>query len=92
MGQSNGRSVTFRAQWGKVNEKMYVSNLHGMDRVSGIDHTFVVWWSVERACKPNVDQILVVYKYVDVFPEDLSGLPPSCELDFMTELIPIPSQ
>lgn len=43
---------------------------------------------MEGACRPSVDQILIMCKYVDVFSEDLSGLPPSHEIDFMIEFIP----
>lgn len=36
---------------------------------------------------PSVDQILVVYKYVDVFLEDLLGLPPNREFEFTIKLV-----
>ncbi|KAL9268695.1 Transposon Ty3-G Gag-Pol polyprotein-like protein [Drosera capensis] len=38
--------------------------------------------------KLNVDDIPVVRDYPDVFPDELSGLPPTRELDFNIELVP----
>ncbi|KAA3479742.1 Gag-Pol polyprotein [Gossypium australe] len=36
----------------------------------------------------NLDQLLVVNEFIDAFPEELSSLPPDCEVEFMTNLVP----
>ena len=38
--------------------------------------------------KLKVEDIPVLREYVDVFPEEISGLPPKRELDFTIELVP----
>jgi hypothetical protein len=32
--------------------------------------------------------IRTVYKFLDVFLEELSGMPPDCEIEFVIELVP----
>ena len=36
--------------------------------------------------RPDLDLLRVVYKYVDVFPDELHGLPPQRVVDFGIEL------
>ncbi|GJX98145.1 putative reverse transcriptase domain-containing protein [Tanacetum coccineum] len=38
--------------------------------------------------EPKLEDIPVVREFLGVFPEDLSGLPPSCEVEFRIDLIP----
>ena len=40
----------------------------------------------EKPVKKMVDQVLVVCEFPDVFPEEISSLPPSKEIDFIIEL------
>ena len=35
-----------------------------------------------------VDEILVVREFLDVFPDDIAGLPPEREVEFIIDLIP----
>jgi hypothetical protein len=35
-----------------------------------------------------LEEILVVQKYPDVFPEELSGMPPDRDIEFLIELLP----
>ena len=37
---------------------------------------------------PNLTSIPVVYEFLDIFPEDLPGLPPNKEVEFSIELEP----
>ena len=37
---------------------------------------------------PNLASISMVYEFLDVFPEDLSGLPPDRDVEFAIELEP----
>jgi hypothetical protein len=37
---------------------------------------------------PTLDQVSVVCEYLDVFPEELPGMPPDRDIEFMIELIP----
>jgi hypothetical protein len=34
------------------------------------------------------EEIGVVQEYLDIFPEDLSGIPPDCDIEFLIELLP----
>jgi hypothetical protein len=34
-----------------------------------------------------LDEILVVEEYLDVFPEELSGMPPDRDIEFLIELL-----
>ena len=36
----------------------------------------------------NIEKILVVRDYPDVFPDELPGMPPKCEVEFRIDLIP----
>jgi hypothetical protein len=35
-----------------------------------------------------LEEIRVVQEYPDVFPEDLPGMPPDCDIKFIIELLP----
>jgi hypothetical protein len=35
-----------------------------------------------------LEEILVVQEYPDVFAEELSGMPPDCDIEFLIELLP----
>jgi hypothetical protein len=37
---------------------------------------------------PTLDQVLVVCEYPDVYPEELPGMPPDQDIEFIIELIP----
>ena len=37
---------------------------------------------------PPVESVPVVRDFIDVFPTDLPGLPPECDIDFPIELEP----
>jgi hypothetical protein len=36
----------------------------------------------------TLEEILVVQEYPDVFLEELSGMPPDCDIEFLIELLP----
>jgi hypothetical protein len=36
----------------------------------------------------SLDEIGIVREYPDVFPEELPGMPPDCDIEFMIELLP----
>jgi hypothetical protein len=42
----------------------------------------------QSVSKPTLDQIRVVCRYPDVFPDDLPGMPPDWDIEFIIELIP----
>jgi hypothetical protein len=35
-----------------------------------------------------LEEITVVQEYPDVFPEELSGMQPDCDIEFLIELLP----
>jgi hypothetical protein len=36
----------------------------------------------------TLEEILVVQEYLDVFPKELSGMPPDHDIEFLIELLP----
>ena len=48
--------------------------------------TCVVDTTIEKKSKP--EDIAVVNEFIDVFPEDLLGLPPDREIEFVIDLLP----
>ena len=36
----------------------------------------------------TMDKTKVVYEFLDVFPDDLSGMPPDHDIEFIIELLP----
>ena len=38
--------------------------------------------------KPRFEDILILQDFADVFPEEISGLPPKSDMDFTIELVP----
>ncbi|GJU00856.1 putative reverse transcriptase domain-containing protein [Tanacetum coccineum] len=57
--------------------------VHG-ERALGLDKTLMN----VNVGEPKMNEILIVRDFVDVFPEDLSGLPPQREVEFRINLIP----
>ena len=41
-----------------------------------------------RDSESKLDQLPVVSEFADVFPEELSGLPPDREVEFVIDLVP----
>jgi hypothetical protein len=37
---------------------------------------------------PTLDQVPVVCEYLEVFPEELPGMPPDRDIEFIIELVP----
>ncbi|GJR87409.1 hypothetical protein Tco_0211420 [Tanacetum coccineum] len=76
-----------------VSEPLVIENfdmLVGMDRLSKrkfviVCHEKVVEIPLED--EPKVGDISVVRDFVDVFPEDLSGLPPQQQVEFRIDLV-----
>ena len=61
---------------------MYKSRCHG--QLAG----WLASLTLEDEVRPNLDLPRVVYEYEDVFPDELSGLPPQRVVDFGIELHP----
>ncbi|KAK9167057.1 hypothetical protein Scep_002248 [Stephania cephalantha] len=55
---------------------------------SGEMETLVSVYTVTKSHGPKLEEISVVCEFPDVFPEDLPGLPPPREIDFIIELVP----
>ena len=49
---------------------------------------YVVYLNQNEESKTNIDDVPVVRKYKDVFPETLPGLPPDRQLEFTIDLEP----
>src|ERR1044072_1705589 len=50
--------------------------------------SYVLLTSVEDKKEFDVSRILVVRDFLDVFPEEVSGLPPVREVEFSIDLVP----
>ena len=47
-----------------------------------------MFFSVQAKAEVRLDDIPVVQEFPDVFPDDISGLPPEREVEFSIELVP----
>jgi hypothetical protein len=43
---------------------------------------------VNRLKADSIEDIRVVCEYLDVFPDDLPGMPPECDIEFIIDLLP----
>jgi hypothetical protein len=64
----------------KFNETLnkWRKNKHGASKIMDTLETY----------QPTLDQVPVVCEYPDVFPEELPGMPPDRDIEFIIELIP----
>ncbi|KAL5554147.1 hypothetical protein UlMin_041548 [Ulmus minor] len=80
------RMLEMTNQYGNNNNKRK-GNFGGQKNGKGSgSQTIVVNKSVEA--KGNVEDVPIVRDFVDVFPEELPGLPPNREIQFEIELLP----
>ncbi|CAN6440883.1 unnamed protein product [Victoria cruziana] len=69
-------------------DSAYIGYLRGSNAVCRVDPIFIMTWITEGIAEPKVGEIPVVQEYADVFPEELPGLPPECEIEFTIVLMP----
>jgi hypothetical protein len=50
--------------------------------------TLLLSWHWHHTLAQNIEDILVAYEFPDVFPEDLPGMPPDRDVEFIIELQP----
>ncbi|GJS61655.1 putative reverse transcriptase domain-containing protein [Tanacetum coccineum] len=50
---------------------------------------FLICYGHIFGTSPNIENLLVVCEFADVFPDELPGLPPAREIEFGIELIPV---
>ena len=81
----SGQTVTFQANLPSLSILVMASlfpSCHPMK-------TGFLWSLVEMPTKPLIiEKILVVRYYLDIFPDELPGIPPKCEVEFRIDLIP----
>jgi hypothetical protein len=63
------------------------SPIHGID-VLQLSSSSIANSSVHHTAAQNLEDILVTYEFPDVFPKDLSGMPPDRDVEFTIELQP----
>jgi hypothetical protein len=65
-----------------------------LTKKDGTTVEFVAIVQADQACMLSqmkvtaLEEILVVQEYPDVFPEELLGMPPDCDIEFLIELLP----
>ncbi|CAN6441290.1 unnamed protein product [Victoria cruziana] len=69
-------------------DSAHIGFLRGSEAVHRADPVFVVTWTAEGTAQPEIDQIPVVREYMDIFPDELPGLPPEREIELTIELMP----
>lgn len=52
------------------------------------EKAFILVITMDSKDKPNVSEILVVCKFLDVFPKDVNSLPLKREVEFSIDLVP----
>lgn len=86
VGKDNEQPVIFIARKPQPNE-LYTNTLRGLDQIQGTDPVSLVWWAMEEILTPNVQEIPMVNKYPDVFPEKLPRLSLEREFELSIELV-----
>ncbi|CAN6483876.1 unnamed protein product [Victoria cruziana] len=87
VGPGSQSQRVFKTQTSDSNSA-YVGYLRGSDAAHRADPIFIMTWTAEGTMEPKVGEIPVVQEYADVFPEELSGLPPEREIEFTIALVP----
>ncbi|CAN6445433.1 unnamed protein product [Victoria cruziana] len=86
VGRQDGETMTFRARDPQA-DVIQMSYLRGSETIQIADPMIIVSWVAEGEVEPNIRQIPVVNEYIDVFPDELPGLPPKREVEFTIELM-----
>ena len=73
-------------------ELTFVSSKQGRESVKDMEQVFVMLASLEARGQGVVRDLPGVCKFLEVFPEDISDLPPEREVDFSIDLVPGISQ
>ncbi|GKF23067.1 hypothetical protein Tco_0075389, partial [Tanacetum coccineum] len=45
-------------------------------------------WLAKYHAEKQLEEVPIVQDFPEVFPEDLSGIPPTCQVEFQIDLIP----
>ena len=49
---------------------------------------YLTFVTIDRNNKMKLSELSIVYEFVDVFPNELPGLPPQREVEFSIDLVP----
>jgi hypothetical protein len=81
----SGQTITFQANPPSLSVLVMACLFLGRRPIK----TCFLWSLVETPIRPlNIEKILVVRDYPDVFPDELPGMPPKREVEFHIDLIP----
>ncbi|XP_022026765.1 uncharacterized protein LOC110927373 [Helianthus annuus] len=81
-----GKRVSIQGER-NVNSKLY-SIVQAFKYVRNGSKAFLTYVIDTNQDTPRIEEVEVVNEFLDVFPEDLPGLPPEREVDFKIELYP----
>lgn len=73
----------------KSSRKNYITAAHAFRSLKKGAKGFLVYALNASAETPSIEDIPVVRDFKDVFPDKLLGLPPSREVEFEIDLIPV---
>jgi len=65
-----------------------LKNPTGSRTILNLDGVKTCLYALEGSTTTNISSILVVYEFPDVFPEELPGMPPDRDIEFVIELKP----
>ncbi|XP_052209193.1 uncharacterized protein LOC127812711 [Diospyros lotus] len=82
-----GEWVKFWGQGDPRNRKM-ISTRKAEKLISQGSHGCIAYARLEEKEIPKLKEVQMVREYEDVFPEDLPGLPPPREIEFLVDLVP----
>ncbi|XP_028802960.1 uncharacterized protein LOC114758115 [Neltuma alba] len=71
-----------------INGRLWLSATQATKCIQKGCQAYAVFFSVSTDKEVGIDQIEVVKEFPEVFPEEISGLPPEREVEFSIELVP----
>ncbi|CAN6452104.1 unnamed protein product [Victoria cruziana] len=84
----SNKKIEYKVRKPNETGKILVSSVKAIKYVEAGCAAYLVQLSTTEGQVKSIAEIPVVNDFVDVFPDDLSGLPPEREVEFRIELIP----
>ena len=83
----NGKKILFRGQK-KQGPGRYLTIVQAMRHIQKGGMGFLAHIRDTSQSLPKIEEVPIAREFVDVFPEELPGMPPDREIDFAIDLIP----
>ncbi|XP_061340226.1 uncharacterized protein LOC133286788 [Gastrolobium bilobum] len=84
----HNKSIIFTKESDLPSESLFLSTSQLKKSLLGRAQGYVLFNLSEAKVKPNATNIAIVSEYSEVFPDEITGLPPNKEIEFSTDIIP----